>query len=179
MTQVPQSLTRLRLFCHLLLSFELFTGYLVRYPPFPPSPSLRLSFLAPALAPPRAGRVDGVSRATSGTLFKIARASHFLRRRRRRGRPLLAVDAADRGGFLFSCRRDFSAARGSFATGAAPISAPKWRCSFDRSPRVSDELEETNVSSAPFFRPEGICARDTDDYRDTRDVNRAKPPASR
>jgi hypothetical protein len=24
MTQVPQSLTRLRLFCHLLLSFELF-----------------------------------------------------------------------------------------------------------------------------------------------------------
>lgn len=30
MTQVPQSLTRLRLFCHLLLSFELFTSCLVR-----------------------------------------------------------------------------------------------------------------------------------------------------
>ena len=108
MTQVPQSLTRLRLFCHLLLSFELFYRYLVRCPPFLPlsfvaSPSPPLILVLCALPASRAERVDGVSRATSRTFFKIA-----LPRERaafcesHRGRVPLGASTDDRGGFLFS-----------------------------------------------------------------------------
>lgn len=153
MTQVPQSLTRLRLFCHLLLSFELFYRYLVRFPPFlplpfalfpPPPPDILVPCALPA---PRAGRVDGVSRATSRTFFKIApprERTAFCESHPWKGPPRGVDGRSWRISFF---EGDFSVADYSQR---ADLRFPRWGDALiDLS--VSATNSKTNVSSPSFF----------------------------